>query len=111
MDDNFDYENIPKKTILVDFDNVIHNSPDGWQGGKIYGQMMPGAKESIEKLVKFGFEVVVCTARDNLDLVRVWLAEHGLALEVTNQKQPSIAIIDDRAIRFTNWPDILRYFV
>ena len=30
---------------------------------------------------------------------------------VTCVKPPAIAYIDDRAIRFTNWPDTLKYFL
>lgn len=30
---------------------------------------------------------------------------------VTSTKPPAIAYIDDRGIRFTNWPDMLKYFL
>lgn len=106
-----DFENMLVKTILVDFDGVIHSYDEGWKNGEIYGELMPRAKESILRLQKMGYEVKVFTSRDNLDEVKKWLEDRGLNLEVTKVKGPCIAIIDDRAIRFTNWKDILNYFV
>ncbi len=32
-------------------------------------------------------------------------------LVVSCVKPPAIAYIDDRAVRFTNWPDVLKYFL
>lgn len=45
-----------------------------------------------------------------------WLNENGMKIgthwhEVTSEKPPAIAYIDDRAIRFTNWEDVRKYFV
>jgi hypothetical protein len=99
------------KTIAVDFDGVIHRYRDGWQGGEIYDDMMPGCFEAIGKLKDKGYRVVVFTSRKNLVPVRDWLENHfDYPLEVTNEKPPAIAYIDDRGIRFTNWTDILNYF-
>jgi 5'(3')-deoxyribonucleotidase len=111
MTDTFDYDNNLKKTIAVDFDNVIHDMNQGWKKGEIYGEQVDGSVEAIKKLQQFGYEVIVFTARVKLEPVKEWLKEWNLKVKVTNQKPPAIAYIDDRAIRFTNWPDILRYFI
>jgi hydroxymethylpyrimidine pyrophosphatase-like HAD family hydrolase len=100
------------KTIATDFDGVIHRYSKGWQDGLIYDPPMDGAIEKINMLIAKGFKVVVFTAREDLDAVRDWLSVWGFpTLEVTNQKIPAIAYIDDRAIRFTDWEDIIKYFI
>lgn len=99
------------KKILVDFDNVIHDAKSGWLDGVIYGDLVNGAWEKIQLLKDAGFEVIVFTARQDLEIVRKWLLSKGIDCEVTNVKLPALAYIDDRAIRFTNWDDVVRYFI
>ena len=100
------------RTIAVDFDGVIHAYTKGWRGGIIYDDPVPGAREAIAKLRERGLAVVVHTActRDPNQVMQ-WLLEHGIHVDaVSVLKPPAIAYIDDRAIRFTNWRDILNYF-
>lgn len=99
------------KTLLIDLDNVIHDMNKGWKDGKLYGKPVRGALESITRLQTHEFIVKVFTAREDLEPVRRWLKKYKINCEVTNVKEGCLAIIDDRAIRFTNWEDILRYFV
>lgn len=55
--------------------------------------------------------VVVYTTRENHEAVREWLKSSGFPeLPITSMKPKAIAYIDDRAIRFTNWDDIRKYF-
>jgi len=102
------------KTIAVDFDGVIHSYENGWQDGVIYGLPVPGAFESIEKLIEDGFEIVIHTTRTNHAAVEEWLHAHNASfveyIEITNVKPKAIAYIDDRAVRFTNWDDIRKMF-
>lgn len=104
------------KRILIDLDRVIHKYSLGWRDGTIYDEAVEGAIPAIKKLQKAGFEVVVFTTKSSLGKernkwIKEWLRERGLSLKVTWEKLPAIAIIDDRAIRFTNWIDILHYFI
>jgi len=105
-----------KKRISIDFDRVIHKYSKGFSDGTIYDEPIEGAIESIKQLEKAGFEVVILTCKSELgenrnQAIRKWLKKHGLNIKVTFTKLPSIAYIDDRAIRFTNWRDILSYFI
>ena len=108
------------KRIAVDFDGTIHRYSQGWQGGKLYDPPQDGAIESIEKLWQEGYEVFIFTTRghseDEVAKIRDWLLQHNLKpdiaskIEITNIKKPALVYIDDRAIRFTNWNDTLKYF-
>lgn len=103
------------KTIAVDFDSTLHQYDRGWQGGALYGAPIPGAVEALTRLHNEGFRLVVFTCRaDNPNqtwAVQDWLTQHGFPeMAVTNVKPQAIAYIDDRGLRFTNWPDMLRYF-
>ena len=112
-----------QQTIAIDFDGVIHKYSKGWQDGDIYDNPVDGALEAIQKLTYKNYKVVVFTARIEHGVVRDWIIDElhkCKALQgepfkienitVTNIKPQAIAYIDDRAIRFTNWKDILNYF-
>ena len=108
-----------KRRIAVDFDGVIHAYTKGWQDGSIYDEPVEGAIEALLKLSE-RFEVYIFTTRvkdlEQADMIRQWLIKHGWPHvekpfpEITNIKQPATAYIDDRAIRFTNWADVRKYF-
>lgn len=100
-----------KRTIAIDFDGVIHAYSEGFRDGSVYDDPVPGAIAAIKKLERKGYRVVVFTARDDLNAVEDWLAERfKIPPPITNLKPRAIAYIDDHAIRFTNWKDILNYF-
>lgn len=94
------------KTIVFDFDGVIHSYTSGWQGvGIAADPPTPGMKEAIKDIRKNGFSVVVVSTRcaDPLGKTTVesYLAEHGIFVDdVTAHKPPAIVYIDDRAICF-----------
>lgn len=113
-------------SIAVDFDGVIHSYSRGWHTKDIYDPPMPGAERALGSLIQ-AYGVFILTARP-ADEVLVWcetefpLLRFQLIPEdvrywdrrgvigVTNRKLPALAYIDDRAIRFTNWQDVLNYF-
>jgi hypothetical protein len=115
-------------TVAVDFDGVIHSYERGWQDGSIYGDLMPGALDSLGLLMD-RYAVFIHTTR-NARQVAHWIEDrtgHGIEcttsispwpwkrqfwnqrgfLLVTNRKLPAIAYIDDRAVRFTDWSQAL----
>jgi hypothetical protein len=86
------------QTIALDFDGVLH-AYRGWNGGKLNGAV-EGALEAVEELIERGFRIVVHSARDAAP-IRRWLKEQGFpALEVTREKPPAMAYVDDLAVRF-----------
>ena len=100
------------KTLAIDFDGVIHRYSRGYQDGKIYDRPMERARETIEELANAGFRVIVFSTRDPKQ-IKKWLIKNRFVgiIKVTNKKPIAMAYIDDRAIRFTKWEDIKRYFL
>jgi hypothetical protein len=113
---------VPVATVATDFDGVIHSYGRGWQDGSIYDDPIPGAFDAIRQLQQ-RYAVAVFTSRD-VQQVTGWLTSYGIRCHadphgeikfwddqdvvlVTNRKILAICYIDDRAIRFLNWPQAL----
>lgn len=106
------------KTIAVDFDGPAYTY-SGYNEEELNGVPQKGLFNAINKLQERGFKVVILTARtpDEHTAIKAWFEKWAARLgqefenvEITNVKPPAVAYIDDRAIRFTNWTDILNYF-
>jgi hypothetical protein len=92
------------RTLAIDLDGVLHAYSRGWSGGDLYDDPVPGAVEAMWALCH-DWNLVVFTARRELAPVANWLNTHGFPeMDVTNQKPPAYAYIDDRAIEFKSWP-------
>ena len=98
--------------IAIDFDGVVCKREGiptlaNWTKTK----PVEGALNSIILLQELGHEVWILTSNPDLDAVNKWLSVNNFPrLEVTNIRRPANVYIDDRAIRFTNWQDIRKYF-
>ena len=94
-----------KKTVVFDFDGVIHAYTSGWKGHDIIPDpIVPGVAEAIRELREEYF-IAVVSARANTDegtlAIKQFLLENGIEVDmVTHQKPPAIVYIDDRAICF-----------
>jgi hypothetical protein len=111
-----------KPTICIDFDGVIHSYERGWQGGDIYGEVVPGFFEWVER-VRYDFKLVIYSSRSKADngvvAMSLWLGEkrnkwikegrrrdpvEALTFEFAHEKPAAWLTIDDRAICFCgNW--------
>lgn len=104
-----------KKTIVFDFDGVIHSYTSGWQGEtKISDPPVPGIERALKSLHDSGYEVVIVSTRCSSELgrkaIEEWLDMYGLTVfvdKVCKEKPPAIVYIDDRAICFDGNPDSL----
>lgn len=103
-----------KKTIVFDFDGVIHSYTSGWKGVTcIPDPPVPGVEKALEKLHKEYKIVVVssrCSTQTGIDAINLWLYQNNLAQYVDivcKEKPPAIVYIDDRAICFDGDPDSL----
>ncbi len=114
------------KTLAIDFDGVIHAYTQGWQDGSAYDIPVAGALDSLRKL-SVNYALYILSTRDPAQ-IQEWLQKHAPELKteiitehqtfwekrgiigISRQKIAAIAYIDDRGLRFTNWPDIRKYF-
>lgn len=100
----------PKKTLVVDFDGVLHSYASGWKGPTaIPDPPVPGALDFLARAVE-RFEVAVLSSRSReaggIDAMKRWLTDHGLdpavlaKLRFPRTKPPAHVYLDDRGWRF-----------
>ena len=103
------------KTVVFDFDGVIHSYTSGWQGeGNIPDPPVQGIREALKEIHDAGYEVMVvstrCATIEGHGAIEAWLYDNGLREyidKVCREKPPAIAYIDDRAICFDGHPETL----
>ena len=103
------------KTVVFDFDGVIHSYTSGWLGETtIPDPPVPGIREALKEIHSAGYEVVVvstrCATAKGKGAIEAWLYNNGLREyidKVCKEKPPAIAYIDDRAICFDGHPGTL----
>lgn len=93
-----------KKTIVFDFDGVIHRYSKGWNDGTIYDIPTDGIKETIEEL-RNEYKIVIVSTRSATEEGRKdiagWLRKYNIEVDdITAEKPPAIMYIDDRAVHF-----------
>ena len=105
-----------KFQVLVDFDGVIADESNGFQGAGIFGEPLPLVKESLRTMRDNGIEIIIYTCRGEEDLVGDYLNEHEIPFDFINEnpRQPDglsdvklygDLYIDNRAEKFTEWSE------
>lgn len=108
-----------KKTIVFDFDGVIHKGYNGWKDGSIYGEIDIELINYMKKLLE-NYYVVISSNRPAIQILD-YLTDMDLGIEfelfekdlnenmywnkdniigITNEKAIGILYIDDRAIYY-----------
>lgn len=94
-----------KKTVVFDFDGVIHSYKSGWKGATIItDEPVEGIKETIDTL-REDFKVVIvstrCFQEGGIAAINAWLEKYKIVVDdVLGEKPPAIVYVDDRAICF-----------
>ena len=113
------------KTIVFDFDGVIHIGYKGWKDGSIYGGIDGNIIDYIKLLMK-DYYVVISSNRPAKQIVE-YMNKLNLGIEfevfnkdldknmywnkkgivgVTNEKAVGILYVDDRGYRYKNLEDL-----
>lgn len=101
------------KTVVFDFDGVIHNYRNGWRAPDIIDdEPVPGIREAIDDIRAAGYRVVVVSARcgysKGKQAILRWLHINNIVVDdIMTEKPPAICYIDDRAICFDGHPETL----
>ena len=102
-----------KKTVVFDFDGVIHSYTSGWKGEDVIPDSpVEGIAEEINRIREAGYEVAVvstrCASPKGMEAVNKYLADNEIVVDkVCKEKPPAIVYIDDRAICFDGRSDEL----
>ena len=118
-----------KKTIVFDFDGVIHICYNGWKDGSIYGNIDMELIDYIKTLMN-DYYIVISSNRpakqivdfmNNLKLPELKFEVFNKDLDknmywnkddiigVTNEKAVGILYVDDRGFRYNNLEDLRRF--
>ena len=101
------------KTVVFDFDGVIHNYRNGWTAPHIIDDKpVPGIREAIADIRKAGYVVVVVSVRcgytGGKKAIAEWCKDNDIIVDdIVAEKPPAMCYIDDRAICFDGHPETL----
>jgi len=93
---------------MVDLDGVI--CTEERTSERPLAEPIDGAREALEKLRDAGHTIVVYTARGWAEyrVAEQWLKDHDIPFDGLHMGKPIGDVwIDDRAVRFSNWRDVL----
>ena len=106
--------------LAIDFDGVIHKSSKSFHDGTIYDDPVDGVEEALKQLSK-DYILIIYTCKANperpliggntgIELIWDWLRKYDLDLyigDIVYGKPNAKYYIDDKAICFTNWKQVL----
>ena len=118
----FDKEQHEKNTkqLAIDFDGVIHKSSKSFHDGTIYDDPVDGVGEALKQLSK-DYTLIIYTCKANpdrplvngktgIELIWEWLKKYDFDRyieDITYTKPNAKYYIDDKAVRFTNWNQVI----
>lgn len=96
-------------TICVDFDMVLHDAMHPPSASARMGPPMEGAKEAIIKLREDGHHIMIHSCKKKR-AIEGWMIYFGIPYDsIWEEKGKPIAsvYIDDRALRFKSWEQVM----
>lgn len=102
-----------KKTVVFDFDGVIHSYVSGWDNATtIMDVPTPGIREVIDELKQKGYEIIInstrCKEHGGIEAIALYCKLNEIYYNfISDVKPAAVAYVDDRAIFFDGDPDSL----
>ena len=106
------------KTICIDFDGVLADYSEGYQGKDKFGEMIPGADVASQVLKEKGWTIIIYTTRTATAALKKWLEKNNIKYDFINENpnQPEDSkdgckiaadiYLDDRGMTFRGqWTD------
>uniref|UniRef100_A0A6H1ZSF1 Uncharacterized protein n=1 Tax=viral metagenome TaxID=1070528 RepID=A0A6H1ZSF1_9ZZZZ len=106
------------KTVCIDLDGTLcKQQPFG--DGFIEGEPKQAVKEALDGFKKTGYKIIILTTRLNpsfggdiewkKDRIIAWMNKYELPFdEITNNKPSATLYIDNKAVRFMDWEEVIR---
>lgn len=98
------------KIIAIDFDGVIHDYKNPIEGRRM-GKPIEGTLEALAKLEGDDCRIIVFSTwahEGGMKVIQDFMNYYKLPYhEITNIKPQADVYIDDKAIRFTTWEEVL----
>lgn len=117
-----------KKTIVFDFDGVIHKGYKGWRDGSIYGEIDNELLDYVKELMEDYFIVISSNRPAEQIINRLNEERRDMQFEifkkdmkdnmywnkdnivgVTNEKAVGILYVDDRGFRYEKLEDLKKF--
>lgn len=100
-----------KQTIAIDFDGVLADYSEGYQGKDVFGSMVPGADNATKVLKENGWIIIIYTTRPATEALKKWLDDNKITYDYINENpdQPEESkgcklmadvYLDDRSLQF-----------
>lgn len=98
--------------LAIDFDGVIHDHKNPIEGKKM-GLPIVGAKDALWGFQSRGDKIIIfcvwASSETTVSVIMDWCKFYDIPFEkITNVKPQCDVYIDDKAVRFTNWPEMER---
>ena len=103
-----------QKALAIDFDGVIHDRANPIEGRKM-GAPIHGAKDALFRLKMRGYKIIVhclwADSPENIATIAKWMDFYDCQYnDITNIKPDADYFIDNKAIKFTDWEEVLENF-
>ena len=99
------------KVIAVDFDGVVHDFKHPIKGRRM-GEPIEGTQDALKRLRGLGHKIIIHSVWGDSKAIRDFMEYYKLPYDsITNIKPTADFYVDDKAVRFTNWPEICKILI
>jgi hypothetical protein len=94
--------------ISIDLDGTLCDERPTFS--RSLARVLPGAREAVDQLKSEGHRVILYTGRSwsEYEMTKAWLDENHIQHDELIMGKPIVdCFIDDRAVRFSTWPEVL----